>query len=47
MTVERFVIILSRQMEATVYIYRNSEQMLQQQQTQHQKLLFTPDLQII
>ena len=27
-------------MEATAYIYRRREQMLQQQQTKHQKLLF-------
>ena len=39
MSAEKFPTILSRQMEAIVYIYRGSEHMQQQQQTK-QKLLF-------
>ena len=47
MSAEKFPNILSRQMEATAYINRSSEQMQQQQQTNQQNVYFTPDLQII
>ena len=46
MSVEKLPMIVSRQMEATAYIYTNSEQMQQQQQQTNQQIkndYFTPD----